>query len=208
MLKVWGRSNSSNVQKVLWALGEMSVPHERIDIGGAFGGNKDAPYLSINPNGVVPTLEEDDGFVLWESNSIVRYLAAKHGAGTLEPDDKKIRFSAHRWMDWQLSVSGPAIIPLFWGLVRTPPEKRNPKAIEESRIKSHAAMEIMDAQLEKTRFLAGDEFSYGDIPVGPIVYRYLTLVPDHAPLPNVKRWYGEISARPSFKKHILDIPLT
>lgn len=208
MLKVWGRNNSSNVQKVMWTIGEIGLPHERIDIGGAFGGNKEAPYLAMNPNGVVPTLEEDDGFILWESNSIVRYLAAKHSAGTLEPEDKQTRFSAQRWMDWQISVTNAAIIPLFWGLVRTPPEKRDHKAIEEGKVKSHAALEIMNAQLAKTRFLAGDAFSYGDIPVGPFVYRYFTLVPDHAPLPNVERWYGEISARPMFKKHILDIPLT
>jgi len=156
----------------------------------------------------VPTLEEDDGFILWESNSIVRYLGAKYGAGTLEPADQKTRFSAQRWMDWNLTVTNPAITPLFWGLVRTPPEKRDHKAIDDAKAKSQAALEIMDAQLARTRFLASDAFSYGDIPVGPFVYRYFTLVPDHAPLPNVERWYGEISARPSFKKHVLDIPLT
>ncbi len=206
MLKVWGRNTSSNVQKVMWAIGEMSVAHERIDVGGPFGQNREPPYLAMNPNGVVPTLEEDDGFVLWESNAIVRYLAAKHGAGSLEPADMQTRFSAQRWMDWQLSVVNGAIIPLFWGLVRTPPEKRDFNAIEASKVKCHDAMKIMDAQLAKTRFLAGDEFSYGDIPVGPFAYRYFRLVPDHAPLPNVERWYGEISARPMFKKHILDIP--
>lgn len=208
MLKVWGRNNSSNVQKVMWALGEMGVAHERIDIGGPFGMNREPPYLAMNPNGVVPTLEEDDGFILWESNSIVRYLGAKYGAGTLEPADQKTRFSAQRWMDWNLTVTNPAITPLFWGLVRTPPEKRDHKAIDDAKAKSQAALEIMDAQLARTRFLASDAFSYGDIPVGPFVYRYFTLVPDHAPLPNVERWYGEISARPSFKKHVLDIPLT
>lgn len=208
MLRVWGRNNSSNVQKVMWALGEMGVAHERIDIGGSFGGNKETPYLTMNPNGVVPTLEEDDGFILWESNSIVRYLGAKYGAGKLEPSDLQTRFSAQRWMDWNLTVTNPAITPLFWGLVRTPPDKRDHKVIDEGKAKCQDALNIMDAQLAKTRFLAGDDFSYGDIPVGPFVYRYFTLVPDHAPLPNVERWYGEIAARPSFKKHILDIPLT
>src|SRR5215468_5016296 len=109
MIKVWGRNTSVNVQKVMWAVGELELPHERIDIGGTFGKNKEPDYLAKNPNGLVPTLEEDDGFVLWESNAIVRYLAGKYEPGRLEPKDPKARASASRWMDWQLSVCGPAI---------------------------------------------------------------------------------------------------
>src|SRR6266481_7880477 len=90
MLKIWGRNTSSNVQKVIWALAEMKLPFERIDVGGAFGKTKDPFYLAMNPNSLVPTLEEDDGFTMWESNSVVRYLAGKHG-GTLEPKDAKVR---------------------------------------------------------------------------------------------------------------------
>ena len=127
MIKIWGRNTSSNVQKVMWAVGEMELPHQRIDVGGSFGKNKEPPYLAMNPNGLVPTLEEEDGFTLWESNSIVRYLAAKHASRTLEPADLRTRALAHKWMDWQLSVMGPAITPVFWGLIRTPPEKRDPE---------------------------------------------------------------------------------
>jgi glutathione S-transferase len=208
MLKIWGRNTSSNVQKAMWALAELGVPCERIDIGGPFGKNRDKPYLAMNPNGLVPTIEEDDGYTLWESNSIVRYLAAKYGKGKLEPADLRIRANAQRWMDWQLSVANAAIFPVFWGLIRTPPEKRDPKAIEDGKAKCLAAAKIMDAQLAQTRFLAGDEFSYGDIPVGPFIYRYFRLVPDHPPLPNVERWYKEISARPAFKTHVLEVPFT
>src|SRR5262245_42162611 len=125
MLKVWGRNTSSNVQKVMWAVGELKLPHERIDIGGPFGKNREPAYLAMNPNGLVPTLEEDDGFTLWESNSVVRYLARKHGAGTLEPSDPKSVARASQWMDWQLTVVGPAIFGAFWGLIRTPPEKQD-----------------------------------------------------------------------------------
>ena len=209
MLKIWGRNTSSNVQKAMWALGELGVPCERIDVGGPFGKNNEAPYLAMNPNAVVPTLEEDDGYILWESNSIVRYLAAKYGkGGALEPTDLRIRANAQRWMDWQLSVANAAIFPVFWGLIRTPPEKRDPKSIEDGKAKCLAAAKIMDAQLAKTRFMAGDEFSYGDIPVGPFIYRYFRLVPDHPSLPNVERWYKEISARPAFKTNVLDVPFT
>ena len=133
MLKIWGRNTSSNVQKVIWALGEMKLPFERIDAGGAFGKTKDKSYLAINPNSLVPTLEEEDGFTLWESNSIVRYLANKHGSHTLEPADFRVRAVAQKWMDWQLSVLGPAITPVFWGLIRTPPEERDANAIASGR---------------------------------------------------------------------------
>jgi glutathione S-transferase len=207
MLKVWGRTTSSNVQKVMWALGELGVPCERIDIGGPFGKNREAPYLAMNPNGLVPTLEEEDGWVLWESNSIVRYLAGKHGK--LEPTDPRTRAQAQKWMDWQLSVAGPAIFPLFWGLVRTPPEKRDAASIAAGRQKIGEALQIMDAQLAKSRFLAGDAFSYGDIPIGPIVHRYMSLVPpaDRAPIGNVERWYQAMCARLHYKQHIVEVEL-
>ena len=110
MLKIWGRNTSSNVQKAMWAVGELGLKYERIDVGGAFGKNKEPPYLAMNPNGLVPTLQDGD-FVLWESNSIVRYLAHEHGKGGLEPSDSKTRALANQWMDWQLSVVGPAILP-------------------------------------------------------------------------------------------------
>src|ERR687888_713936 len=147
MLKVWGRKNSSNVQKVMWAVGELGLAHERIDIGGPFGKNREPAYLAMNPNGLVPTLEEDDGFLLWESNTIVRYLAAKHEAAVLEPADLQTRALASKWMDWQLTVMGPAITPVFWGLIRTPPEKRDHAAIDAGKTKTTAAAQILDAQL-------------------------------------------------------------
>src|SRR3981081_189388 len=136
MIKIWGRNTSSNVQNVMWAIGEMKLPHQRIDVGGAFGKNNEAPYLAMNPNGLVPTLEEEDGFTLWESNSIVRYLAGKHESRTLEPADLKTRARAPRpqkWVAWHLSVIGPAITPVFWGLIRTPPEKRDHAAIDAGK---------------------------------------------------------------------------
>jgi glutathione S-transferase len=206
VIKVWGRNTSSNVQKVMWAIGEIGLPHQRIDIGGSFGQNREPGYLAMNPNGLVPTLEEDDGFLLWESNSIVRYLAAKHKA--LEPTDLRERALASKWMDWQLSVAGPAIFGCFWGLIRTPPDKRDHAAIEDSKKKTTAAMAMMDQQLAKTAYLAGDEFSYGDIPVGIIAYRYCQLVPERPPLPNFERWYAAISARQAFKDHVGAVPLT
>jgi len=207
MLKIWGRNTSSNVQKAMFAVGELGLAHERINIGGAFGKNREAAYLAMNPNGLVPTLEED-GFLLWESNSIIRYLAAKFGAGTLEPTDLRTRALASKWMDWQLSVLGPAITPVFWGMIRTPPEQRDHKAIGDGKVKTTAAVKILDEQFAKTRYAAGDAFSMGDIPIAIMCYRYRELVPERPALKNFERWYAEIAARPAFRDHVSSIPLT
>ena len=209
MLKIWGRNTSSNVQKAMWAVGELKLEHTRIDVGGAFGKNKEPAYLAMNPNGLVPTLEEDDGFLLWESNSIVRYLAAKHDqSGVLEPKDAKARALASQWMDWQLSVVSPAIFGAFWGLIRTPPEKRDLAAIKASQDKTTAAMQILDARLAKTAYVAGDAFSYGDIPAGVMCYRYRQLVPGRPGTPNLDRWYDAIANRKAFQDHVGSIPLS
>jgi len=207
MLKIWGRKNSVNVQKVMWTLGELALPHERIDIGGAFGKNRDADYLALNPNGLVPTLQDGD-FVLWESNAIGRHLAEQHPAAGLLPDDPRSRARAGQWMDWQLSVLGPALSPAFWGLVRTPPEKRDPAAIAASRHAATDAVRMLDAQLACTAYVAGDAFSVGDIPVGLMGYRFRELFPDRPALPNFERWYATLAARAAFKDHVLSMPLT
>ena len=207
MIKIWGRNTSANVQKVMWAVTEIGLPYERIDIGGPFGQNREPAYLAKNPNGLVPTLEEEDGFLLWESNSIVRYLAAKHRAEVLEPADLRARARAGAWMDWQLSVLGPAIFACFWGLVRTPPEKRDHAAIEESKKKTTAAIAILDGELAKSAFVADDHFSYGDIPAAVMANRYRQLVPERPPLRNFERWFAAIAARPAFKDQVAAVKL-
>lgn len=207
MLKILGRNTSSNVQKVMWAIGELDLAHERIDVGGPFGGNQEPDYLAMNPNGLVPTMIDGD-FVLWESNSIVRYLANGHGAESLEPKSAQMRARASQWMDWQLSVVSPAIIGAFWGLIRTPAEQRDMAAIEASKKKTTATMLIFDKWLADNAYAAGDDFSIGDIPLGIMAYRYLQLVPEHPPLPHLQRWYDAIAARPAFHNHVGSIPLT
>lgn len=207
MLTIWGRTTSSNVQKVMWAIGELGLEHQRIDLGGPFGGNKDPDYLALNPNGLIPTLREDDGFVLWESNTIVRYLAATYGPAPLEPADARGRARAGQWMDWQLSVAGPAIFPVFWGLVRTPPEKRDAAAIAAGKEKCIAAFGIADAALATSTYLAGDAFSYGDIPLAIMARRFLELVPQRPSMPNLERWYAAIDQRPAFREHVASIPM-
>lgn len=207
MLKIYGRNTSSNVQKAMWAVGELNLKFERFDIGGAFGKNREPDYLAMNPNGLVPTLVEGD-FILWESNSIVRYLARTYGAGTLEPSDPKAIARANQWMDWQLSVAGPAIFHAFWGLIRTPEDKRDMAAIAESQRKTTEAMTILDAWLGRSAFVAGDRFSMGDIPVGIIAYRFRQLCPDRPDMPHLERWYAAIEKRQAFQDQVGSIPLS
>ena len=207
MLKVWGRNTSSNVQKAMWAVGELGLENERFDIGGTFGKNREPAYLSMNPNGLVPTLQDGD-FILWESNSIIRYLARNHGGGKLEGANPKMTALASQWMDWQLTVLGPAITPAFHGLIRTPEDKRDLAAIAASQSKTTEAMKILDAQLGKTPYVAGGDFTMGDIPVGVMTYRYWQLVPERPELPNLKRWYASLQKRDAFKNAVEAVPLT
>ena len=207
MIKIHGRNNSSNVQKVIWALNELNVPYERIDAGGEFGIVNEPHYLSMNPNARVPTLEED-GFILWESNAIIRYLGGRFSDKELYPIEPKIRASADRWMDWQQTTVAPIITPIFWGLVRTPENERNLVAIEENRLKMIDVMKILDTNLSHHSFVAGDEFTMGDIPLGIMVYRWLTLIEKRPPMKNLENWYDSLKKRVAFRTHVLDIPLT
>ena len=171
MLKIWGRVNSVNVKKALWCLEELGLPYERIDAGLQFGVVNTPEYRKMNPTGLVPTVD-DDGFTLWESHSIVRYLSAKHGAGTLCPSDPRARASAERWMDWAFSFQA-AMRSVFWGLIRTPPEKRDAKAIEEGRAKSAGLLPILEQALAAQPFVAGSSLTMGDIPIGCEVQRWM-----------------------------------
>ncbi|MBK19164.1 MAG: glutathione S-transferase [Rhodospirillaceae bacterium] len=203
MLKIIGRDTSSNVQKVLWICSEIGLPFEREDLGGPFGGNDTPEYRALNPNGRVPTII-DDGFVLWESNSCIRYLAAKHAAGTLCPDDLQIRANAERWMDWQIATVSPTLVPVFWGMVRTAPEDRDLDAIESARQKLTANIAIMDNHLANSTYMGGDNFTVGDIPLGITAYRWFNMEIDREPYHNVQRWYDLLCERSAFQEHVMN----
>jgi len=207
MLKIHGRANSSNVQKVVWALDEMNVPYGRIDAGGAFGIVDTPEYKAMNPNSRVPTMD-DDGFFLWESNAIVRYLAAKHDIGGLCPSDPRQRADADRWMDWQQTTVGGAITPIFWNLVRTAEPDRDLAAIEAARLTMIDLMWIIDKALADRPYLAGDTFTMGDIPIAIAVYRWVTLIQDRPAMANLEAWYDRLTQRAALKTNVLDIPLT
>ena len=204
-MKLWGRLTSINVQKVVWALEELGVPYERVDAGGPFGIVDTPEYRRLNPNGLVPTLE-DDGFVLWESNAIVRYLAAQHPDGGLWPQDPKVRADADRWMDWQISFTS-AMRDAFWQLLRTPPESRDPTLIARSREASERFAAILDRHLAQRAYVAGEAFTMGDVAVGCAAHRWLNLPCEHEERPQVQRWLDRLYARPATAR-VLVTPIT
>jgi glutathione S-transferase len=205
MLKIWGRANSSNVKKVTWLCEEMQLPYDRVDAGMSFGVVNTPEYRKLNPNGLVPTID-DEGFILWESNAVVRYLAAKHAAGTLCPTDPKVRADADRWMDWCTSTLWPALRPVFLGLVRTPAEKRNQAEIDAGVKGTTDVLARLDGYLAGRKFVCGDSLTMGDIAFGPIVYLVQNVMPVKPALANYTAWYSRISERPAFKK-IVALPI-
>ena len=202
-LKIWGRANSVNVQKVLWCLRELDIAYERIDAGMAFGKNNEPAYLAMNPNGRVPTLVEGD-FVLWESNSVMRYLAMAYGQGSpVYPEAPKRRAGVDRWLDWTLSTVQPVDRPVFWALVRTPPDKRDMAAIQRDVDAEAGVWRIADAQLASRRFIEGDDFTLADIALGAYARRWLGVEGVSKPkLAHLDRWFAQFATRPGFQKFI------
>ena len=206
MLRLWGRTGSINVRKVLWTLQELGLPFERIDAGLAYGHNHTPAYLAKNPNALVPLLEEGD-FTLWESNAIVRYLAASHAMGTLYPEDLRTRFDAERWMDWQQTTLNRAGGPAFIQWIRTPAEQRQPAVIAQSVAATEPLLQMLDAHLAKRPWMAGEHFTMADIPIGCEVHRWWGLPQPRPALPNLASWYTAVQARPA-TRGVLDLPLS
>ena len=207
MLKVWGRANSINVQKALWCCGELKLKYERIDAGMRFGVNTTPEYKAMNPNALVPTIN-DDGFILWESQAIVRYLARKYGLGTLCPSDPRSCADAERWMDWNATTVWLNLRPIFWNLVRTAPEKRDMALVNDSRNKLAANMAILDAHLANRKYVIGDAFTMGDIPVGTAVQRWFNLPIERENFGNLEAYHRRLQGRASFKQWVDVLPLT
>lgn len=206
VLKIWGRRNSINVQKVLWCSDELALEYERIDAGMSFGVVNEAFFHALNPNARVPTID-DDGFVLWESNAIVRYLTAKHATGSLCPPALPQRAQAEQWMDWQQTALVPDLTVVFWGLIRTDPKQQNRDAIAAAAARLGDLFGILDAHLDGNNYMLGDAFTMADIPVGACTWRWANLDIERPRLANVERWHETLKARPAFAEHVM-LPLT
>lgn len=202
-LTIWGRANSVNVQKVLWCAEELGLGYRRIDAGMQFGRNTEPDYLAMNPNGRVPTLVDGD-FVLWESNSIMRYFALAYGQGSaIYPGSPQARASVDRWLDWTLSTLQPVDRPVFWALVRTPVEKRDMVAIQKDADAEAVVWRIADAQLASRKFIEGDQFTLADIALGAYARRWFGVEGITKPtLPHLERWFAQFSSRAGFQKFV------
>ena len=206
MLKIWGRMSSINVKKVVWTAQELGLDFQRTEAGGLFGVVTTPDYMALNPNSLVPVIEDDD-YVLWESNVIVRYLCAKHSAGQIYPTDLRERFDAERWMDWQQTTLNPVSRPGFWQLIRTPPEQRNAALMAESNAAVEALMFTLDMHLAHRAFMVGERFTVADIPLACEVHRWFGLPQPRQSRPHIERWYASLRARQA-SKGVLDMALS
>lgn len=207
MLTIWGRPNSINVQKVMWTVGELGLPHERIDAGMAFGLNKEPWYLAMNPNGLVPVMKDGD-LALYESNVIVRYLALKYGKGSLSPVDLAERAKAEIWMEFSQGELGAALYPPFVNLIRTPKEKRDEAAIAQGAKRLGELFAQVETQLKGRSYLTGDHLTIADLALAPSIYRWLHLPQIERPhYPLIAAYHARLAERPAFRQHVM-LPLT
>jgi glutathione S-transferase len=203
-LTVLGRNTSSNVQKVMWLLAELGVVCTRLDLGGPYGGNREDDYLRKNPHGVVPTLLHGD-HVVWESNTILRYIANAFSESRLYPADAIARAHVEGWMDWQLSSFGPANALLYQSIIRTPAPHRQPDAIEKYRLRNVELVAILESVLSRQPFVVGNQFTLADIAIGPLVHRWFNLPVERPESEYVRNWYNRLCERGPFVEHVRQI---
>jgi len=202
-LTLWGRRSSFNVQKVAWLIGELAIDHQHIEAGGSFGGLDSAEFTAMNPHRKVPVIRDGDA-VVWESHTILRYLAARYARDRFWHPDPAKRALAEQWMDWSQTALQPAFLNgIFWGYYRTPAAQRDTAAIEASLERCNACMRKLDRQLDGSRYLLGEEFSLADIPAGCNLFRYFNLDITRPDLPNVTAWYARLSERPAYREHVM-----
>ena len=203
MLKVWGRRSSFNTQKVLWLVGELGLAHEHIPAGGSFGRRDEPAFRAMNPPGWVPVIE-DDGHAIWESHTILRYLAAEYGRGPFWSDDPAARAAVEGWMDWaQTALQPDFLMGVFWGFYRTPEAQRDWPAINRSLERCAAHFRLLDSILADRPYLTGNELSLADIPAATCLYRYHELEIERPDLPNLHAWYERLQRRPAYREHVM-----
>lgn len=204
MLTVWGRKTSSNVQALMWCIGEMHLPHVRHDVGHHFGGTDTAFFAALNPNRTVQVLQEGNDPPLWETGAILRYLANRYGTACFWPADPVARANVDRWAEWaKINVAMAFTAPVFWRVVRTPQAERDDCAITEAMARLEAALSIAEHQLAAHPFLAGDTFTLADIQLGHILYRYYDIDVVRHPLTQLRAYYARLLARPAFQEHVV-----
>lgn len=204
MLEVWGRRTSSNVQALMWCIGELGLPYQRHDIGHRHGGNDTPEFLSMNPNGTVPVLRDGNSEPLWETGAILRYLADRYGTDEFWPKDKQRRASVDKWAEWsKLNIAMAFTAPIFWRVVRTAPSNQDQEAIEGAIANLDRFLDIAEIQLSSRLFLAGDVFSLADIQFGHVLFRYFDISITRKERPNLRRYYNALTTRNAYREHVM-----
>lgn len=204
MLTVWGRKTSSNVQAVMWCIGELGLAFRRHDIGHKYGGQDTPEFLAMNPNGTVPVLKDGDGEPLWETGAILRYLGNRYGGARFWPQGLEHRAQVDKWAEWsKINIAFNFTAPIFWRVVRTAPEHRDEAAIGEALRALGKKLDIAEHQLSRHAFLAGDDFTLADIQFGHVLYRYFDIAIDRPNHPALRRYYDRLTAWPAFRQHVM-----
>ena len=202
MLEVWGRKNANQVIQILWTLSELGVEYKRHSIGTESGDLETKEYKSLNPNSKIPT-NRDNGFVLWEAHAVIRYLAQQYGTGSLYPDDPQKAALSDQWMTWSTDSFMGTFFPVFWQLVRTEEKDRDYRKVVEMAQHSAKILKVLDDHLVMNDFVVGDQFTFGDIPLGVLIHKYFVLDIERPSLPGVEAWYERLKERPAFKAHAM-----
>ncbi len=204
MLTVWGRRTSSNVQALMWAIGELGLAFERHDVGHIHGGTDTPEFGALNPNRTVPVLRDGDNPPLWETGAILRYLAAAYGSGDFWPRDPVARADIDRWAEWaKLNVAMQFTVPVFWRVVRTPPRERDVAAISDAVTQLERNLAIAETRLTRHAYLAGPCFTLADIQFGHVLYRYFDIGICRADLPALAGYYRRLTRRRAYAEHVM-----
>ncbi|PIJ50755.1 glutathione S-transferase [Erwinia sp. OLTSP20] len=204
MLKIWGRKTSSNVQALMWCVGELGLAYERYDIGHRFGGNDSAEFLAMNPNGLVPVLRDGDNSPVFETGAILRYLAARYADGCFWPQDLALRARVDMWAEWaKINVALGFTAPVFWQVVRTPAAQRDNTAVSQALARLTHFLRIAESRFEQDPWLAGNDFTLADIQFGHLLYRYYDIAIERPPLPALAAYYHRLQQRPAYVEHVM-----
>lgn len=204
MIIVWGRKTSSNVQALMWCLGELGLEYRRYDVGHRYGGTDTQQFAALNPNRTIPVIQDGDNSPLWETGCILRYLANRYGTPEFWPVELIERTEIDRWAEWsKINIAIEFTSPVFWNVVRTPDRKREAKLVNRALSRLNSSLRIAEKQFESHSFLAGEKFTLADIQFGHILYRYFTIDIDRLELPALDTYYQRLKMRPAFRKHVM-----
>ncbi len=204
MLTVWGRKTSSNVQALMWCIGELGLAYERHDAGHIYGVTDTPAFLAMNPNGTVPVLLDSEGEPLWEAGAILRYLVGRYGAAPFWPAEDFARARVDQWAEWsKINITLGFTAPIFWKVVRTAPSQQDPIAISQAVTRLGKFLDIAEVQLSRGAYLAGDDFTLADIQFGHLLFRYFDIPITRQDRPALRRYYDALTTRPAFREHVM-----